>query len=692
MSKRKIKIALAGNPNSGKSTLFNAFTGLKQKVGNYPGITVEKKTGKSILSTDIVAEIIDLPGTYSLFPKSMDEEVSQQVLCNNTDEDYPDVTVIIADATNLRRSIFLLTQVIDLNMNVVLALNMVDIATKKGILVNVDLLSEELGIQVVAINARKRKGIESLKEAIINTIDEKPKKPFLDVSKIFKGVIEKANEIRGVENNYASFLALCKQKLSGEELNRCELNQLCKQYEIIPERAQAKETVKRYKVIDKIILSTVKKGAPVGKYHFTKRVDDLLIHPVLGYVIFLSILFLLFQVVFSWSAYPMELIDGLFTDLSIWTANALPKGMLNDLLVNGILAGLGGIVIFVPQIAFLFAFIAFLEDTGYMARVSFITDKLLRGVGLNGRSIIPLLSGAACAVPAIMSARTISSWKERLITIMVTPLMSCSARLPVYTLIISMIIPAEDFLGFNLQGLVLMIFYLIGFVSAIGVAYLMKFIIKSKERSYYIMEMPSYKIPDWKTVFYTIVEKVKVFLFDAGKVIIAISIVLWFLSSFAPGKKFEQIEQEWAGKADAEMHIAADKLEASYAGIIGKTIEPAIKPLGFDWKIGISLITSFAAREVFVGTMSTIYSVGDDNIQSIKERLKNVKNQETGEAFFTPAVGISLMLFYAFAMQCMSTLAIVYRETKHWKWPVIQFLYMGVMAYLSSFIAYQLLS
>ena len=692
MSKRKIKIALAGNPNSGKTTLFNAFTGLKQKVGNYPGITVEKKTGKSTLSTNVTAEIIDLPGTYSLFPKSMDEEVAQQVLCNNTDDDYPDITVIIADATNLRRSLFLLTQVVDLNMNVVLALNMVDIATKKGILVNVDLLSEEIGIPVVAINARKGKGIESLKEAIVNAIGQKPKRSFLDVSKIFKGVIEKANEIRGVENNYASFLALCKQKLSGEVINRCALNQLCKKYEIIPERAQAKETVKRYKVIDKVVQSTVKKGTPVGRYQFTKRVDDLLIHPVLGYVVFLSILFLLFQAVFSWSAYPMELIDGLFTDLAIWTTNAMPQGMLNDLIVNGILAGLGGIVIFVPQIAFLFAFIAFLEDTGYMARVSFITDKLLRGVGLNGRSIIPLLSGAACAVPAIMSARTISSWKERLITIMVTPLMSCSARLPVYTLIISMIIPAEDFLGFNLQGLVLMIFYLIGFVSAIGVAYLMKFLIKSKERSYYIMEMPSYKIPDWKTVIYTIVEKVKIFLFDAGKIIIAVSIVLWFLSSFAPGKKFEKIEQQWAGKVDAEMHIAADKLEASYAGIIGKSIEPAIRPLGFDWKIGISLITSFAAREVFVGTMSTIYSVGDDNIQSIQERLKNIKNQETGEAFFTPAVGISLMLFYAFAMQCMSTLAIVYRETKHWKWPAIQFLYMGVLAYVSSFIAYQLLS
>ncbi len=693
MSRKQIKIALAGNPNSGKTTLFNALTGLKQKVGNYPGITVEKKSGRAKLSEKYNADVIDLPGTYSLFPKSMDEQVAQQVLCNNTDEDYPDVTIVIADATNLRRSIFLLTQVVDLNMNVVLALNMVDIATKKGILVNVKLLSEELGIRVVAINARKGKGLESLKQEIIEAIDEKPEKLFLDVNNIFKEVIEKANKIRGVENNYASFLALCKQKLSGEVLNRCALNQLCKQYEIIPERAQANETVKRYKEIDKVVFSCVKKGIPAVKYQFTKKLDDLLIHPFFGYIVFLLVLFLLFQAVFAWSAYPMGLIDGLFTELSIWSANAMPKGMLNDLVVNGILAGLGGIFIFVPQIAFLFAFIAFLEDTGYMARVSFITDKLLRGVGLNGRSIIPLLSGAACAVPAIMSARTISSWKERLITIMVTPLMSCSARLPVYALIIAMVIPSDQYLWvFNLQGLVMMSFYLLGFLAAIGVAFFMKFIIRSKEKSYYIMEMPSYKIPDWKTVIYTIIEKVKIFLFDAGKIIIAISIVLWVLSSFAPGEKFEKIEQKWKGKVDAEMHIAADKLEASYAGIIGKTIEPAIKPLGFDWKIGISLITSFAAREVFVGTMSTIYSVGDDNIQSIQERLKNIENQETGEVFFTPAVGISLMLFYAFAMQCMSTLAIVYRETNHLKWPVIQFFYMGILAYLSSLIAYQSLS
>ncbi|MEC9209056.1 MAG: ferrous iron transport protein B [Bacteroidota bacterium] len=692
MSEKAIKIALAGNPNSGKTTLFNAFTGLKQKVGNYPGITVEKKSGKANLSEEFKAEVIDLPGTYSLFPKSMDEEVTQQVLCNNENVDYPDITVVIADASNLRRSIFLLTQIIDLNMEVVLALNMVDIATKKGVIVDVNLLSQELGIPVVAINARKGKGIDSLKETIISSIDKKPRFSFLEITKLFKGVIEQANKIRGIENNFASFMALCKQKLSGEINNRCALNQLCKKEEIIPERAQAKETVNRYAQIDEVIKVTVKKGKSIGKYLLTKKIDDVLIHSVLGYVVFLAVLFLIFQAVFSWSAYPMELIDSLFVDLQKFTVNTLPQGLLNDLIVNGILAGLGGILIFVPQIAFLFAFIAFLEDTGYMARVSFITDKLLRGVGLNGRSIIPLLSGAACAVPAIMSARTISSWKERIITIMVTPLMSCSARLPVYTLIIALIIPADDYFGFNLQGLVMMAFYLIGFLSAIFVALLLKFIIKSKERSYYIMEMPSYKIPDWKTVGYTILEKVKVFLFDAGKIIIAISIVLWFLSSFAPGNKFDQIEEEWAGKADSEMHISAEKLEASYAGIIGKVIEPAIKPLGFDWKIGISLITSFAAREVFVGTMSTIYSVGDNDIQSIQTRLSDLKNPETGEAFFTPAVGISLMLFYAFAMQCMSTVVIVYRETRHWKWPVIQFLYMGVMAYLSSLLAFQLLS
>jgi ferrous iron transport protein B len=390
----------------------------------------------------------------------------------------------------------------------------------------------------------------------------------------------------------------------------------------------------------------------------------------------------------------MEIIDNSISQLSQFVANSLPEGALNSLIVDGIIAGLGGIVIFVPQIAFLFAFIAILEDTGYMSRVSFITDKLLRGFGLSGRSIIPLLSGAACAIPAVMSARTIPNWKERIITIMVVPLMSCAARLPVYTLLISMMIPAEQkWFIFNLQGLTMMGFYLIGFISAILIAWLMKYIIKSKERSYFVMEMPTYKTPDWRTVFYTIIEKVKVFLIDAGKIIIAISIVLWALSSYGPASKFDEIERKYQNTENAEVIIASEKLESSYAGIIGKSIEPVIAPLGFDWRIGISLITSFAAREVFVGTMSTIYSVGDaDNTKSIREKLMSHKNPNTGEAFFTPAVALSLMLFYAFAMQCMSTLAIVFRETNGWKWPVIQFVYMSALAYIASFIAYQLLS
>lgn len=694
MENKDIKIVLAGNPNSGKTTLFNSLTGLKQKVGNYPGITVEKKSA-NINVNGYKSKIIDLPGIYSLYSKSIDEKVAQDVICNSFDNDYADIVVVIADASNLRRSIFLLTQIIDLKIPVVLALNMIDVASKKGVIINIDQLSSDLGIKVIAINARKSRGLSKLTHAIISEKIEKSKKSksILNVKDVFGKIIDQVNDIRGVKNDYAAFLSLCGYDMSNSIKQKIEISVLSKKNDIITERIQAKETVRRYKSIDKIISNSVKNIEPKGKYKITQIIDNILIHPVLGYVVFLSILFLMFQAVFQWSSYPMDLIDLFFTNASIWISKTLPVGVFNDLIVNGILAGIGGIVIFVPQIAFLFAFIAFLEDTGYMARVSFLTDRFLKIVGLNGRSIIPLLSGAACAVPAIMSARTISSWKERIITIMVTPLMSCSARLPVYTLIISMIIPEDMYFGiFNLQGLVLMSFYLLGFVAAILIAFILKFIIKTNEKSFFIMEMPSYKIPDWKTVIYTIIEKVKIFLFDAGKIIIAISVVLWLLSSYGPSENFQEIDNKYQGVEGSSDLIASEKLEFSYAGIIGKTIEPVIKPLGFDWKIGISLITSFAAREVFVGTMSTIYSVGDDDIISIRERLKNEKNKETGEAFFTPAVGISLMLFYAFAMQCMSTIAIVYRETNSIKWPLIQFLYLTILAYLSSFFAFQILS
>jgi ferrous iron transport protein B len=573
---------------------------------------------------------------------------------------------------------------------------MMDLIESDGVKIDLQLLEKQLGVSVVAINARKQIGIGNLKQAILNVRTRENKNSFVDIKNLCPELIADIQKLLERASDYNAFQIACNYKtitdFSIEEKNK--LDDIIGEHKFIAKRLQATETVRRYKAIDKLLDECVEYPENSRNNSLTYKLDNILTHPIYGFIVFLGVLFLIFQAVFSWSEYPMELIDGAISQLSQFTAKTLPEGALNSLIVDGIIAGLGGIVIFVPQIAFLFAFIAILEDTGYMSRVSFITDKLLRGFGLSGRSIIPLLSGAACAIPAVMSARTIPNWKERIITIMVVPLMSCAARLPVYTLLISMMIPADQkWFIFNLQGLTMMGFYLIGFVSAILIAWLMKYIIKSKERSYFVMEMPTYKTPDWRTVFYTIIEKVKVFLIDAGKIIIAISIVLWALSSYGPASKFDEIERKYQNIENAEVVIASKKLESSYAGIIGKSIEPVIAPLGFDWRIGISLITSFAAREVFVGTMSTIYSVGDaDNTKSIREKLMSHKNPETGEAFFTPAVALSLMLFYAFAMQCMSTLAIVFRETNGWKWPIIQFVYMSALAYLASFVAYQLLS
>ena len=697
----KIIVALVGNPNSGKTTLFNALTGLNQKVANFPGITVDKKVGACQISqlaskNKIDTEFIDLPGTYSLYPKSMDESISFQVLCDPKNEHHPDVNIIIVDASNLKRSLCLATQVIDLKTPCILALNMMDLIENDGVEIYLKLLEEKLGVAVVPINARKKIGIGNLKQAILNVQERENKNSFVDIKNLCPNLIEDIQKLLNKAGDYNAFQIACNYNTITDfsKQDKAKLDNIISEHKFIAKRLQATETVRRYKAIDQLLEECVEYPENSKNNSLTQKLDNILTHPIYGFAIFLGVLFLIFQAVFSWSEYPMEIIDNFIYQLSQFFANSLPQGALNSLIVDGIIAGLGGIVIFVPQIAFLFAFIAVLEDTGYMSRVSFITDKLLRGFGLSGRSIIPLLSGAACAIPAVMSARTIPNWKERIITIMVVPLMSCAARLPVYTLLISMMIPAEQkWFIFNLQGLTMMGFYLIGFVSAILIAWLMKYIIKSKERSYFVMEMPTYKTPDWRTVFYTIIEKVKVFLIDAGKIIIAISVVLWALSSYGPSSKFEEIERKYQNTENAEVVIASEKLESSYAGIIGKSIEPVIAPLGFDWRIGISLITSFAAREVFVGTMSTIYSVGDaDNTKSIREKLMSHKNPETGEAFFTPAVALSLMLFYAFAMQCMSTLAIVFRETNGWKWPVIQFIYMSTLAYLASFVAYQLLS
>lgn len=719
--KKKIKIALVGNPNSGKSSVFNILTGLNQKIANFPGITVEKKTGFCILAHSsngekIDADIIDLPGTYSLYPKSLDERVPFQVLCDTQDLSHPDLVVFIADASNLKRSLFLCSQIIDLKIPTVLALNMMDIVKAKGMEINIQQLTEQLGIPILPINALKKEGIDELKNAVVELCENEElenrrvgesEKNFINIYPLAPQVIDAIKEITGVSSNYSAFQLANNfeiiKYLRFEQGKKEQIKEVIQRFGFDVKKLQVQETLERYKIITDIINQSVKQVATeTKKQHFKEKLDKILTHKVWGYFFFLLILFLVFQAIFSWSSYPMGWIQDLFSWTSEWIKNTLPKGVLNDLIVNGILAGLSGIVVFVPQIAFLFAFIAILEDSGYMARVSFIMDRLMRPFGLNGKSVIPLISGVACAVPAIMSTRTIQNWKERIITIMITPLISCSARIPVYTLLISMVVPSKFVLGiFNLQGLVMMMLYLIGVLSALMAAFVMKFIIKAKERSFFIMEMPIYRMPRWSNVGLTMLEKVKVFLFDAGKIIVAISIVLWVLSSFGPDGNFKKIEQKYQStemtsslpQQEINNKIQTEKLQASYAGTIGKWLEPVIRPLGFDWKIGIALVTSFAAREVFVGTMATLYSVGDANVNTVSVRDKMLAeiNPATGKPQYSMAVGFSLMIFYVFAMQCMSTLAVVYRETRNWKWPVLQFVYLGILAYSASMIAFQLL-
>ena len=691
------RIAMAGNPNSGKSTLFNLLTGLRQKTGNFPGVTVDLHVGYTSLKNGKKIEIIDLPGTYSLFPKSIDEQVTASVLCNDEHPNHPQITIVVADSSNLKRSLYLCTQLIDTGMPVILVLNMIDVAINKTIEINDKKLAEILGVPVVKVNSKTGVGVAELKNAL-ELFDKINKKNVLNMNDISHHDWQGLQKVLACKTAFDAFVQYINHHLFFKTNIDSKIRAFFNGITINPIQLQTNESVERFKKITTITNECVsyqkREINPISQ-----KLDHLFTHKIFGFGIFLLVLFSIFQFIFTFSALPMEWIENSFSWFSQLVGNALPKGILNDIITKGILAGLSGVVVFIPQIAFLFAFIAILEDSGYMARVSFIMDKLMRKFGLNGKSIIPLISGAACAVPAIMGARTISNTKERLITILVTPLMSCSARLPVYTLLIALVIPSKTFWGvLNLQGLILMALYLIGFIAAIGAAFVLKYIIKSKEQSYFIMELPIYRMPQMKQVGMVIYDKVKVFLFEAGKIIVAISILLWLLASFAPGNRMQEIEQKYAvsnqslSAAERSNKIAAEQLEASYAGIAGKAIEPLIAPLGFDWKIGISLVTSFAAREVFVGTMATIYSVGDEEDErSIRLKMMDEVNPVTLKPIYNKAVAFSLMIFYAFAMQCMSTIAVVYRETKGYKWPLIQFVFMAAMAYLSSFAVYQIL-
>ncbi|MBX0292769.1 ferrous iron transport protein B [Hymenobacter sp. HSC-4F20] len=694
------RIALVGNPNSGKSSLFNQLTGLNQKVGNFPGVTVDRKTGISQLTSQHRAEIIDLPGTYSLYPKSLDEKVITDLFYDKTSAQYPDFVVVTADASNLRRNLLLFTQLADMGLPTVLALNMMDVAEQHGIHIDITTLQEELGVPIIPMNARKGVGIAALKIVMAQTLGA-PKAHFYEPEEELLPMIRQIRYYFNLHNDYLALHYAHQYRhisfLTTDD--RAYIQELTEQYGFEPMARQAQETINRYQRINEILLNCVSVTRTEKNEPYSNRLDRILTHKVWGYLIFFGVLFLMFQAVFAWASYPMDLIDqGVAWINSLIQSNF--DGPLVNLLTEGVLAGLGGVLIFIPQIALLFAFIAVLEETGYMARVTFMMDRIMRRFGLNGKSIVPLISGVACAVPAIMSARTIENRKDRLITIFVTPLMSCSARIPVYTVLIGLVVPDEPVLGiFNLRGVALMGLYLLGFFAAILSAWAMKLLLKTTERSYFIMEFPVYRWPRWKNVGITIVEKVKAFVFQAGKVILAISILLWVLASYGPGDALDRAETHARTTAatrgltpeQTEAHVASEKLENSYAGLFGHLIEPGIRPLGFDWKVGISLITSFAAREVFVGTMSTIYSVGQDADQQTVQQKLAAEKDDNGQPFFTPARAFSLLVFYVFAMQCMSTLAATYRETKGWKWPILQMLYMTGLAYVSSLVVYQLL-
>jgi ferrous iron transport protein B len=699
-----LKIALVGNPNSGKSTLFNVLTGLNQKIGNFPGVTVEKKTGFFKLPDQGTVQITDLPGTYSFYPKSRDERIVLDALSDKSSADFPELIIFVADASNLKRNLLLFSQIADLSIPIIIALNMMDLADRAGIEISVDELALKLGVQVIPVSARKQEGIDRLREAIVNNSSLPLQRPSIEVESIAPQLIKAIQDELKIEKSYTALQIAHQYEhlafLSEAEKQRVSV--LNKQFDFHTQKAQATETIARYNFINDVLFDTVKIHSDPKKENMSNRIDKILTHQIFGFVIFFAILFMIFQAIFSWSEYPMSLIEDLFRWLTEFGLQILPPGVFTDLLINGVMAGLSGVVIFIPQIAILFACISVLEDTGYMSRVTFMMDKIMSKVGLSGKSIVPLIGGFACAVPSIMSARNIESWKDRMITIMVTPLIACSARLPVYTLLISLVVPNDKVWGFiNMQGLALMSLYLLSIVSAILVAWVMKFMIQARERGYFIMELPVYRMPRWNNVLLTMYRSVKSFVFEAGKVIIAVSIVLWVLSSYGPVDGFDKIEDKYNDVSrrkqlepvEIDRLIASEKLENSYAGMLGKSIEPLIKPLGFDWKIGIALITSFAAREVFVGTMATIYSVAADDAhqESVREKMSSARNPETGLPVFTIATAFSLMMFYAFSMQCISTIAVVYRETKGWRWPLIQIVYMTTLAYLASLFVYQLL-
>lgn len=696
-----LNIALVGNPNCGKSTIFNQLTGLRQKTGNFPGITVEVKEGRMQLPGGRQAMLTDLPGTYSLYPTSSDEKIVASVLTNPNDAHYPNVVVYVADATHLEKHLLLLTQLLDLGIPVMMALNMSDTADEVGIKVNASVLADRLSIPVVAISGRTGANIQKLVVEIEKLIDTPtfPEKQFYPLQEVEKQVAEAVCLNFNLANAYQALLIAHHHEwlpfLSAQ--NQETIRAIVQDKGLASLRFQVDETLERYDRFTPIVQEAVQRP-PQFPSTPTDQIDAVVTHRWWGPLLFFLVMLLVFQAIYDWSTVPMDLIEQFFADLNVWLTSILPSHWSTDLITDGILAGLSGILVFIPQIAILFFLITILEEIGYMARVVFIFDKTMRRFGMNGRSVVSLISGGACAVPAIMSSRTIGNWKERMITTMVTPFISCSARLPVYAVLVGLAVPDKRvFWIFSWQSLTFGSMYALGVVAAFASGYLMKKVLHTRESSYLAIELPVYRMPHWRNLWLTVWEKVGAFVIGAGKIILIISMVLWALARFGPGdamalaatKARQDAQTQQLNKTEAADLLAAYQLEASYAGYLGKVIEPAIRPLGYDWKIGIALIASFAAREVFVGTMSTIYSIGsseDDFV--LREKMKTARFEDSGTPVYTLATALSLLVFYALAMQCMSTIAVVKRETGSWKWALLQFSYMSLLAYLLAWLVY----
>ncbi|MCD0477029.1 ferrous iron transport protein B [Chryseobacterium sp. LC2016-29] len=655
----KKQILLVGNPNVGKSTVFNALSNKKQKTGNYAGVTVSSHLGNYSYKNEEV-EIVDLPGSYSIYPSSEDEAIFSEFLIDGQKK-YSGV-VYILEALSIKRGLLLFQQIQDLGIPMILVLNQIDQAERRGIHIDVEKLSQALNIKVIQTNAKEQIGIEAIKEAVFTNDFVTSEKPSFEIPAEHKNLLDKNSE-----NEYQSWInfTLGKNSDSGSK-------------NIVPKRLQVQETVRRYQKVDNILADVITKKAQF-KELLTEKLDKILVHKFWGYVVFLFILLIIFQCVYFLAEYPMNWIDEAFAWLSSFAGEHLPEGPLNSLVSQGIVPGLGGIIIFAPQIGILLYFLYLLEDSGYMARVVFLMDRILRPFGLNGKSIVPLVSGTACAIPAVISTRNIENLKERLLTILVTPFMTCSARLPVYSIIIGLIISDKTIFGIQYKALVLLGMYLLGFFVALLSAAILKNFIKEDGKTYLVMDLPTYKKPLFGYDFKLVLGKVWDFITGAGKIIFIVSIIIWVLSYFGP-------------KQNPNEMVASDvHLDHSYLAKMGKAIEPAIAPLGYDWKMGVGILTSFVAREVFVGTMSTLYSLDDDAPEGkvIDKMRHDIK--PNGEKVFNFATGVSVLLFYAFAMQCVSTLAVVYRETKSWKWTGFQVAMMTGLAYFVSLIAYQIL-